>query len=68
MVTVALPEPEPVQPPAVVIATGKPDVAVATTGNVLLYAALAGAEVVTLIVWLVKPLAVVLLETSGAAL
>ncbi len=52
MVMVALPEPEPEQPPLVVIATDKPEEAVAATVNVLLYANEAGAAVVTLMVWL----------------
>ena len=46
----AEPVPLPEQPPVVVIATPRPDEAVAATGKLLLKAALAGAAVVTVIV------------------
>jgi len=68
MVIVALADPEPVQPPELVIATGKPDVAVAATVNVELYAADDGAAVVTVIVWLPPVETVVELATCVAAL
>jgi hypothetical protein len=51
IVIVAEPLPPPLQSPLVVIATAKPELAVAATLKVLLYAALAGAGVVTVIVW-----------------
>jgi hypothetical protein len=62
---VALPE----QDPLAVMLTGSPELAVAATMNVLLSAALAGAAVVTVIVWLVRAAAVaeVMLVTVGAA-
>jgi hypothetical protein len=41
-----------VHPPETVYATASPELAVAATRNVLLYAALEGAAVVTVIVWL----------------
>jgi hypothetical protein len=57
MVIVAEPEPVPEQPPLVVIATARPELAVAATVNVLPYTALAGAAVVTVIVcaWTADP-------------
>jgi len=68
-VIVAEPLPLPLQAPLAVIATGNPELAVAATGKVLLYAALAGAGVVTVIVWAtLGVVAVVSLVTSGAAL
>jgi hypothetical protein len=54
MVTVADPEPLPVHAPLEAMLTGSPELAVAATMNVLLSAALAGAAVVTVIVWLVR--------------
>ena len=45
-------EPEPEHEPLVVIATESPDVEVATTGKLVPYVAVAGAVVVTEIVWL----------------
>jgi hypothetical protein len=50
IVMVAEPLPLPAQPPLVVIATARPEDAVAATGNVLLRAALGGAAVVTVMV------------------
>jgi hypothetical protein len=47
----AEPLPPPLHPPEVVIATGNPELAVATTLNEVLYIALTGACVVTVIVW-----------------
>jgi hypothetical protein len=67
IVMVAEPLPLPEQPPVVAMATLRLDDAVAATGNVLLTAALAGAAVVTVMLWLASP-AVVLLVTSDAAL
>jgi hypothetical protein len=68
-VIVAEPLPLPLQTPLVVIATGNPELAVAATLKVLLYAALPGAGVVTVIVWAtLVVVAVVSLVTSGAAL
>ena len=66
---VADPAPLPVQAPLAAMLTGKSELAVAATMNVLLSAALAGAAVVTVIVWLVKvaAVAVVMLVTVGAA-
>ena len=55
------------QPPVAVIATVKPEEAVAATGKVLLKTALGGAAVVTVMFWLAVA-AVVLLVTGGAAL
>jgi len=52
MVMVAVSVPLPEQLPEVVIATGKPEEAVATTLKLEPFAALAGAEVVTVMVWL----------------
>jgi hypothetical protein len=69
IVIVAEPLPLPLHIPLVVIATAKPELAVAATPKVLLYAALAGAGVVTVIVWSdLGAVAVVSLVTSGAAL
>jgi hypothetical protein len=51
---VADPLPPPLHPPEVVIATTSPELAVAATVKPVLYVALAGAEVVTVIVWLAK--------------
>jgi hypothetical protein len=69
MVMVAETEPLPEQAPLDAILTGKPELAVAATGKVLLPAALAGAAVVTVMVWLVwvAAVAVVELVTVGAA-
>jgi hypothetical protein len=67
IVMVAEPLPLPEQPPVVVMAMPRPEDAVAATGNVLLKAALGGAAVVTVMLWLASP-AVVLLVTSDAAL
>ena len=67
IVIVAEPVPLPEQPPEVVMATPRVEEAVAATGKLLLNAALAGAAVVTVMLWLVAP-AAVLLVTSGAAL
>jgi hypothetical protein len=69
MVIVAEPEPLPEQAPLDAILTGKPELAVAATGKVLLSAALVGAAVVTVMVWLVwvAAVAVVELVTVGAA-
>ena len=67
MVMVALPEPEPEQPPLVVIATDRPEEAVAVTENVLLYADEAGAGVLTVMVCAAF-VAVVDEVTCGAAL
>jgi hypothetical protein len=50
---VADPLPPPLQPPEVVIATSSPELAVAATVKPVLYVALAGAEVVTVIVWVI---------------
>ena len=55
------------QPPVDVIATARFEEAVAATGKVSLRAALAGAAVVTVMLWLAGP-AVVVLVTSDAAL
>ena len=51
IVIVAEPLPPPLQTPVVVIATGNPELAVAATLKVEPFAALAGAGVVTVIVW-----------------
>jgi len=51
IVIVAEPLPLPVQTPVVLIATGNPELAVAATLKVEPFAALAGACVVTVIVW-----------------
>jgi hypothetical protein len=69
IVIVADPVPLPEQAPLAVMLTGSPELAVAATMNVLLSAALAGAAVVTVIVWLVKGAAVAVVElvTVGAA-
>jgi hypothetical protein len=69
IVIVAEPVPLPEQAPLAVMLTGSPELAVAATMNVLLSAALAGAAVVTVIVWLVRAAAVaeVMLVTVGAA-
>jgi hypothetical protein len=69
IVIVAEPEPLPEQAPLAVTLTGRPELAVAATMNVLLSAALAGAAVVTEIVWPVRAAAVaeVMLVTVGAA-
>jgi hypothetical protein len=67
MVTVAEPVPLPEQAPAVVMLTGRPELAVAATVKVLLSAALAGAAVVTVIVWLAEVAAVVLVTVCAAA-
>jgi len=65
-VMVALPEPEPVQPPLVVIPTVQPEFAVAATVNVAALAAIAGAAVVTVMAWVAR-LAVIVLVFCGAA-
>ena len=67
IVMLAEPVPLPEQPPVVVIATVRPEVAVAPTGKLLLKTALDGAPVVTVMLWLAGA-AVVLLVTSVAAL
>ena len=59
--------PLPLHDPLVVTATPRPEEACAATGNVAWYAAEAGAEVSTVIVWLVVP-TVTLLLTGDAAL
>jgi hypothetical protein len=51
IVIVAEPDPEPVQKPVVVMATGRPELAIAATGKVVLYTAVPGAGVVIVIVW-----------------
>jgi hypothetical protein len=66
MVMVAEPEPLPEQAPLAAMLTGSPELAVAATGKVLLPAALVGAAVVTVMVWLAA-VAVVELVTVGAA-
>jgi hypothetical protein len=66
MVTVAEAVPLPVQAPLAAMLTGSPELAVAATGNLLVSAALAGAAMVTVIVWLAR-VAVVVLVTLGAA-
>jgi hypothetical protein len=66
IVMIADPVPLPEQAPLPVMLTGRPELAVAATMNVLLSAALAGAAVVTVIVWLAR-VAVVELVTVGAA-
>jgi hypothetical protein len=50
IVIVAEPDPVPVQGPVVVMATGRPELAVAATGKVVVYTAVPGAGVVTVIV------------------
>jgi hypothetical protein len=69
IVIVAEPVPLPEQDPLPAMLTGRPELAVAATMNALLSAALAGAAVVTVIVWLVKGAAVAVVElvTVGAA-
>ena len=57
LVIVTVP-PEIEHPPLVVMATVSPELAVAATGNVVLYVALAGAGVVTVIVWGAVPTAI----------
>jgi len=66
---VAEPVPLPEQDPLPAMLTVSPELAVAATMNVLLSAALAGAAVVTVIVWLVRAAAVAeaMLVTVGAA-
>ncbi len=59
MVIVAEPVPLPLHAPLLVIATGSVELAVADTEKVLLYAALAGACVPTVILWLASCAAVV---------
>ena len=59
--------PVPVQASLAVMLTGRPELAVAVTMNVLLTAALAGAAVVTVIVWLARAAAVVSLTVGAAA-
>ena len=66
MVMVAVPEPLPEQTPLEAMLTGRPELAVAATMKVLLSAALAGAAVVTVMVWLAM-VAVVELVSVGAA-
>jgi hypothetical protein len=66
MAMVAEPEPLPEQAPLAAMLTGKPELAAAATEKVLLSAALAGAAVVTVMVWLAA-VAVVELVTVGAA-
>jgi len=69
IVMVAEPVPLPEQDPLPAMLTVSPELAVAATMNVLLSAALAGAAVVTVIVWLVRAAAVAeaMLVTVGAA-
>ena len=67
IVIVAEPVPLPLQEPALVIATARPEPAVAATLKVELYAPEEGAGVVTVIVWS-SFWAVVVLVTCGAAL
>jgi hypothetical protein len=69
IVMVAEPVPLPEQAPPAAMLTGKSELAVAATMKLLPSAALAGAAVVTVIVWLVKAavVAVVELVTVGAA-
>ena len=69
IVIVVDPVPLPVQAPLAAMLTGKSELAVAATMNVLLSAALAGAAVVTVIVWLIRVAAVAVVElvTVGAA-
>jgi len=69
MVMVAEPEPLPEQTPLEAMLTGRPELAVAATMKVLLSAALAGAAVVTVMVWLVRLAAVAVVElvSVGAA-
>jgi hypothetical protein len=69
IVIVAEPVPLPEQAPLAAILTGKSELTVAATGNVLPSAALAGAAVVTMIVWSVRVAAVAVVElvTVGAA-
>ena len=69
IVIVADPVPLPVQAPLAAMLTGKSELAVAATMNELPSAALAGAAVVTVIVWLVRGAAVAVVElvTVGAA-
>jgi hypothetical protein len=52
MVIVAEPEPVPVQGPVAVMATARPELEVASTGKVAVFAAIPGAAVVIVIVWL----------------
>ena len=66
IVIVAEPVPLPAQAPLAAMPTGKSELAVAATMNELPSAALAGAAVVTVIVWLAR-VAVVELVTVGAA-
>jgi hypothetical protein len=66
IVMVVEPVPRPVQAPLPEMLTGSPELAVAATMKALLSAALAGAAVVTVIVWLADA-AVVVLVTVGAA-
>lgn len=51
IVMTAEPAPPPVQTPLVVIETGNPELAVAATGKLAALRAVAGADVVTVIVW-----------------
>ena len=67
MVIVAELVPLPAQAPLEVMLTGRPELAVAATMNVLLSAAVAGAAVVTVIVWLAEAAAVVLVTVGAAA-
>jgi hypothetical protein len=55
------------QAPLAAMLTGKSELAVAATMNVLLSAALAGAAVVTVIVWLVRAAAVTVTELVPVA-
>ena len=64
---VALPPPEPVQLPLVVMATGRLDVVAAFTKKMLLNDALLGAAIITVMSWPALP-TVVDEVTSGAAL
>jgi len=67
IVIVAEPVPLPEQDPLPAMLTVSPELAVAATMNVLLSAALAGAAVVTVIVWLVRAAAVTVTELVPVA-
>jgi hypothetical protein len=66
MVMVAEPNPLPEQAPLDAMLTGRPELAVAATMKVLLSAALAGAAVVTVMVWLVWLEAGLTVSVTGA--
>ena len=67
MVIVALPLPEPLQPPELVICTANPEFAVAATGKLLLATAVDGAAIVTVMICPKRLDVVVTLVTIGAA-